>query len=274
MPKPIYTAAVVFQRDDGAILTARKRGTSRFMLVGGKPEPRESPRQAAVREASEEVGISLAAEDCELLGMWQTAAANEAGRDVHGTVFRARRPLAALPTPAAEIEEVRWLEPQSALPENLAPLLATRVLPALAWRQSSSGLSDPAVVPWDCGHLPVAQYGTPGPLRRRLTEAIVTGQKTATSSRYRDYAPGEIPQVGTLEQLTNEHGQLLGVVETMAVSVVAIGEVTAEHARAEGEGFADAAAWRRAHEEFWGQGRMPDDEPIVVESITFHPAPR
>ncbi|MDO4606119.1 MAG: ASCH domain-containing protein [Bowdeniella nasicola] len=273
MPEPIYTAAVVFQRDDGAILTARKRGTSRFMLVGGKPEPGESPRQAAVREASEEVNIVLDADAYEFLGMWQTAAANEAGRDVHGTVFRARKPLAASPTPAAEIEEVRWLEPHGALPDNLAPLLATRVLPALAWRQGISGLSDPASAPWDCGHLPVAQYGTPGPLRRRLTDAIVTGQKTATTSRYCDYEPGELPHVGTLEQLADEHGQLLGLVETMAVSVVALGQVTDEHARAEGEGFADAAAWRRAHEEFWGQGHLPDDELIVVERFTFHPAP-
>ncbi|TWG98990.1 uridine kinase, partial [Nocardioides sp. J9] len=72
----IVVAAVALVRD-GAVLTVRKRGTSRFMLVGGKLEPGEDARDAAVREAREEVGLELA--DVELLGEYVSDAANEPG---------------------------------------------------------------------------------------------------------------------------------------------------------------------------------------------------
>ena len=129
---PIYTSAVVFRSPAGHILTVRKRGTHRFMLVGGKPERGETPAETAVREIGEEVGLHLSPADLDLLGMWQTAAANEAGLDVHGTVFVARAPLTATPAPAAEIAELRWLDPNAPLPADLAPLLEHRILPALA----------------------------------------------------------------------------------------------------------------------------------------------
>ena len=44
----IVVAAVALVRD-GHVLTVRKRGTERFMLVGGKLEPGESARDAALR---------------------------------------------------------------------------------------------------------------------------------------------------------------------------------------------------------------------------------
>lgn len=126
----IHTAAIVFFSPRGAILTVRKHGTNRFMLVGGKPEAGEGPRQAALREIREEIGLSEVALD--FLGMWQAPAANEAGFAVHGVVFTARTPLASMPRPAAEIAELAWLQPDMALPDNLAPLLQRRILPALA----------------------------------------------------------------------------------------------------------------------------------------------
>lgn len=126
----IHTAAVVFFSRRGEILTVRKRGTNRFMLVGGKPEAGEGPRQAALREIREEIGLREVTLD--FLGMWQAPAANEAGFAVHGTVFTARAPLAATPLAAAEIAEVAWLQPDAPLPQNLAPLLQRRILPALS----------------------------------------------------------------------------------------------------------------------------------------------
>ncbi len=56
--RTIVVAAVAFVRD-GQVLTVRKRGTTRFMLVGGKPEPGESTYDAAVRETREEVGLDV-----------------------------------------------------------------------------------------------------------------------------------------------------------------------------------------------------------------------
>ncbi len=306
MTTPIYTSAVVFQRPDGAILTARKRGTDRFMLIGGKPEAGETPRQTAVRETFEEIHIVLQPQDLELVGMWRTAAANETGREVHGTVFRCLNHLEELPKPAAEIEEVRWLESLNESPGKLAHLLSTRVLPALNWGSGRTGeiafatadghgepsfepvggdgrparatggeTNEPSPAPakpWDCDHLPVAEYGAPGSTRNHLTDLIMSGQKVATSSRLSDYDGQELPQVGTLERLCDEAGRLLGVIETEAVEVVALSEVSDDFARAEGEGFADAKQWRRAHEEFWGGQTLPDTELVICERIRFHRA--
>ncbi|MDO5726459.1 MAG: NUDIX domain-containing protein [Bowdeniella nasicola] len=149
MASVIYTCAVIFFSPTGAILTVRKAKTQRFMLVGGKPEPDESPRQCALREAREEVGVNIS--QLELLGMWQAPAANEAGFAVHGTVFVSQTALVELPTPAAEIAETRWLEPSAQLPDNLAPLLATKILPALAAGGRWPRMPLATAPPWDGG---------------------------------------------------------------------------------------------------------------------------
>ena len=80
----IVVAAVALVRD-GHVLTVRKRGTQRFMLVGGKLEPGESARDAALRETREEVGLRI--EDATLLGEFHSEAANEPGHTLHSTVF-------------------------------------------------------------------------------------------------------------------------------------------------------------------------------------------
>lgn len=125
--------AVCLRDDDGALLTVRKRGTERFMLVGGKLDPGESPAAAAVRETAEEVGLRLAAAQLRLLGVFVAPAANEAGTWVRCTVFTA--PLTGRPVPLAEIEELRWQpvdeDSAGALPADLAPLLREHVIPAL-----------------------------------------------------------------------------------------------------------------------------------------------
>ncbi len=126
----IRVVGVVLRDGSGRILTVRKRGTSRFMLVGGKPEPGEALETAAVREASEEIRATLRAEDLRLLGHFRAPAANEPDHMIESTVFT--HPLVPHDEPAAEIEELRWLDPRDPLPDDLAPLLVGYVLPALA----------------------------------------------------------------------------------------------------------------------------------------------
>ncbi|WP_436702073.1 NUDIX hydrolase [Nocardioides sp. BYT-33-1] len=132
MPEPqvITVSAVVIRDRTGAVLTVRKRGTDRFMLPGGKPEPGETPLQTAVRECHEELGAVLDPAELRLVGSFRAAAANEAGFEVAATVFE--HPARVSVVPAAEIAELRWL-PAGArpLPADLAPLLAEHVLPAL-----------------------------------------------------------------------------------------------------------------------------------------------
>lgn len=130
MTPELVVAAVAFVRD-GQVLTVRKRGTRRFMLVGGKLEPGEPALDAAVREAREEVGLQVG--DLALLGRYRAAAANEPGHDVVSTVFTATLP--GTPVAAAEIEELRWMSITDDLDhDDLAPLLEHHVLPALRTR--------------------------------------------------------------------------------------------------------------------------------------------
>lgn len=124
----IVVAAVALVRD-GCVLTVRKRGTERFMLVGGKLEPGESARDAALRETREEVGIELDA--ATLLGEFHSAAANEPDHTLHSTVFLVETD--AEPVAASEIAEVRWT-PLRDHPDDLAPMLEHHVIPALLGR--------------------------------------------------------------------------------------------------------------------------------------------
>jgi len=138
--QPIVVAAVAFTRA-GSVLTVRKRGTSMFMLPGGKLEPGESPGQAARREVAEEVGIEVS--DLELLGEFTAQAANEPDRTVASTVFRAV--LDGEPAATGEIAELRWSSIE-ATDADLAPLLRDHVLPAL--RAPAAGPAAGAGLEW------------------------------------------------------------------------------------------------------------------------------
>jgi len=131
MTLTFVTASVCVVRD-GALLTVRKRGTSKFMLPGGKLEPGESFVDCAVREAAEEVGLKLVAADLVEIGDWTVAAANEPGALVRSVVFAAP-PGQPEATTQGEIEELRWL-PLGERSPDLAPLLVEHVLPALEVR--------------------------------------------------------------------------------------------------------------------------------------------
>ncbi|GAB2741225.1 NUDIX hydrolase [Sinomonas soli] len=130
----VVSAVCVFARD-GRLLTVRKRGTDRFMHPGGKPEPGESAAHAASRELEEEVGIVVGPESLEPLGVWIARAANEAGWDIEATVFTAPGTYdPAAVHAAAEIAELRWIDPAAEPEADLAPLLTDHVLPLLARR--------------------------------------------------------------------------------------------------------------------------------------------
>ena len=128
---PDFVVSAVVIRDElGRVLVVRKRGTSRFMLPGGKIEAGETPAHAAVRELHEEVGAELDPDVLVLLGEWTAPAANEPDHVVHGHVFE--HPWVPGLSVRAEIEELLWLHPADmGARDDLAPLLVTRVLPAL-----------------------------------------------------------------------------------------------------------------------------------------------
>ncbi len=128
---PVITvAAIVFRDDADRVLSVRKRGTTRFMLPGGKLEPGETPVQAAVREIGEELGVVVAAGELTLFGEFEAAAANEPGHVVRSTVFTHAARIA--PRADAEIEELSWasLDELKADPA-VAELTSRQVVPAL-----------------------------------------------------------------------------------------------------------------------------------------------
>lgn len=133
----IEVSAVVFFDANRRMLTVRKRGTELFMHPGGKPEPGESPVEAAVREVAEELGVRVRPTELTFLGTFVADAANEANTQVKAHLFEyragdpAENAAALISQPAAEIEELRWLDfsEGAELAGDLAPLVTEHVLP-------------------------------------------------------------------------------------------------------------------------------------------------
>ncbi|MBN9332761.1 NUDIX domain-containing protein [Devosia sp.] len=130
--REIRIAASVIERADGKIALVRKRGTSAFMQPGGKLEPGEAAIDAVVREVKEELGLHLEG-PLEPLGRFSATAANEPGSQVFADIFWCR--CDEEPVVQAEIEELRWIDPNAPGDLVLAPLTRDHILPALLRRR-------------------------------------------------------------------------------------------------------------------------------------------
>lgn len=128
----IVVSAVTLRDETGRVLTVRKRGTRMFMQPGGKPEPGETPAQTALREVREELGLDLAPDALHETGFFRTVAANEPGHVLEAHVFAYRGACdLRRAAPAAEIDELRWLDVDAPCPDDVAPLLRRHILPRL-----------------------------------------------------------------------------------------------------------------------------------------------
>ena len=130
----IRVSALVLRDAAGRVLNVRKQGTHMLMLPGGKPLPGETAAETAVREAHEELGISLSVRDLTSLGVFRAAAANESDHDVEAAVFLAPQAIAHTQVRAlAEIVELAWLRVDDARRDQ-APLNIEHVFPLLRAR--------------------------------------------------------------------------------------------------------------------------------------------
>ncbi len=120
----------------------------------------------------------------------------------------------------------------------------------------------------------------------RLLDAVLRGAKTATSSLAVEYLSGEpLPRVSERLALVDSGGAVRGAVQTTGVTITPLHLVGDDVARAEGEGFADAAEWRRDHVSYWGDvaaliradagdpaWELRDAEPVVVHRFRLIPS--
>jgi uncharacterized protein YhfF len=100
----------------------------------------------------------------------------------------------------------------------------------------------------------VCGFAHPGSeLRRELVELVLAGTKTATAGlRIEWELDGDVlPTPGSREAVIGADGRFVAVIETTECRVLRLADVDDAFARDEGEGFADAADWRHAHERFW-----------------------
>jgi uncharacterized protein YhfF len=115
----------------------------------------------------------------------------------------------------------------------------------------------------------VAEFGfVRTPLRRRLVDAILTGEKTSTTGLVADYESGgeAIPRIGERFVLLGYDDEPVAVIETIDVRLVRVRDVDLEFARDEGEGFETLEDWFDAHVQFFSPKWTFDaDTEIIAE---------
>lgn len=123
----IRIAAALLLNANGQTLLVRKRGTTAFMQPGGKIEAHELPVHALARELEEELDLQIDPAQATFFGQFSAPAANEPGFVVQAEIFQLT--IDAQVTPAAEIEEVIWIDPATDSAIELAPLTRDVILP-------------------------------------------------------------------------------------------------------------------------------------------------
>ena len=136
MPKEVVVVALA-SVVGGRLLVARKRGLAPYILPGGKPDGSEDDLTTLAREVREELGCGVA--DAQFVGTFADASADDPNITVVVRLYSGS--LVGAANPAAEIEELAWvdLDGQSGFP--LAPSLTNHILPFLAHREVPEGVS-------------------------------------------------------------------------------------------------------------------------------------
>jgi uncharacterized protein YhfF len=116
----------------------------------------------------------------------------------------------------------------------------------------------------------VCEFAFPAPLRDRLVDAVLRGEKTATSSLLVEWEIENepLPVVGERQTVVDSKGEPVGVIELTAMEVIRLADAGPDLAREEGEGFENVAEWRDAHERFWTEEVIPKLPRDRVTSLT------
>jgi uncharacterized protein YhfF len=112
------------------------------------------------------------------------------------------------------------------------------------------------------------RFAFPGPDRDRLVDAVLRGEKTATSSLFAQWeADGEeLPDPGERRPVLDSNDDPVATVEFTSVDVIRLGDADLDLVREEGEGFKSVTEWRREHEHFWRGQVIPRlSGPLAIE---------
>jgi uncharacterized protein YhfF len=140
-----------------------------------------------------------------------------------------------------------------AIGDLLRPLLISLVTGARRPHGFTLDALDDANEPREMLGLPAFGFAEPDPVRDELTAFVPARTKTSTASLVADYViDGDpLPVVGVRSVVYDSAQRPVAIIETTAWRLATIGTADDEFARAEGEGYAHAAAWRAAHERYW-----------------------
>lgn len=129
MQHTIQISSAIITNDKDELLVVRKRGSTYYMLPGGKIEHAESLIAALLRELKEEINLKFEAQDFIYLGKHSTQAANEKNTRVEGNIFYLATGLHAAIQVHAEIEDAMWLNKAAYGTHKLAHLLEEFAIP-------------------------------------------------------------------------------------------------------------------------------------------------
>jgi len=107
-------------------------------------------------------------------------------------------------------------------------------------------------------------------------QLVLDGIKRATAGSKWGYDKGlePHPEIGDLSVITNWDGVALCIIETTQLDEIPFKDITADHAKIEGEGDKSLAYWRKVHLAFYTRQMAPfgekPDENLVVVFEQFH----
>ena len=106
---------------DKKFLINRKKGTTFFLMPGGKPEKKETVEDCLVREIQEEHNCKVVLGSLSFFGEFEDVAANEPNTIIYIKLYLGT--ILGTPKPSSEIAEQRWFG-RGDDPTLLSPIIA------------------------------------------------------------------------------------------------------------------------------------------------------
>ena len=130
-----------------------------------------------------------------------------------------------------------------------------------------------SLTPEEMARIPKDEFAYPGPVRDALIASILAGRKTSTACLHREFEilDEEVPKAGDLSMLIDSHDQDIAILRYTSIESKRFIDVDDRHAMDEGEGYADAARWRKAHANFWNSTEYREEfgEDFTIDDDTL-----